>query len=337
MAHNAVRPSNIPETTPLQRRPPTGIKVAYLNCSLSACTPTSTQFMEAAKALGWDGTVVTYSAATPGTAVQQAIDSGNQYIVLDSLPADEIGPQLAAAKAKHIPIISEYSLDSPNSAVNDIYATVEGPRANIILGTQAAEWMIANSNGHAHAVFVTLPIIPALAGLQSGAESEFKSQCPGCSLFALNLSESQLAAGQGPSTLVSYLETHTNINYVYTAFSNLYAGVVPALKAAGLSSRVKIIGDGGTTPELEGMVQGNTSAIVASAQAWVQWAALDLVARLVERQPITQRQQAIAENGLAYIVDGVSGARALLAPPQNGDWPGPPNYIKQFESLWHVK
>jgi hypothetical protein len=56
-------------------RPKKGIKVAFLTCSAAACSLLNPGFIAAAKALGWDPTVFTYNFATPGQAVQQAIDA----------------------------------------------------------------------------------------------------------------------------------------------------------------------------------------------------------------------------------------------------------------------
>jgi hypothetical protein len=69
-------PLNIPETTALPHAPKKGVKVAFLTCSAAACSLLNPGFTAAAKALGWDPTVFTYNSATPGQAVQQAIDAG---------------------------------------------------------------------------------------------------------------------------------------------------------------------------------------------------------------------------------------------------------------------
>ena len=115
-------PTTIPATTPLPHAPKKGIKVAFLTCSAAACSLLNPGFTAAAKALGWDPTVITYNSAAPGQAVQSAIDAGYKYIATTSITLSTITPQVQEAKAKGIALFGAYTSDTPGERRTDCMA-----------------------------------------------------------------------------------------------------------------------------------------------------------------------------------------------------------------------
>jgi ABC-type sugar transport system substrate-binding protein len=328
-------PSTIPETVALPHAPAPGTKVAFLTCSATACSLLNPGFMAAAQALGWKPTVITYNTATPGQALQQAIDAGNKYIATTSIELSEITPQLQEAKAKGIAVFGAYTPDTPQGAGNGLYGVAQDITASGVAGKLLPEWMVADSGGHAHAVYVTIPIYPSLNAGQTVAQQVFKQQCPGCSLGVLPLSLTQVGSGQTPSAVVSYLQAHPNTNYVYLSFQDLFPGLVSALKTAGLAGKVKIVGQEAQQPELQSLIDGTSSAWSILPEPYVMWVVVDWMARLAVGMHLTPDIVAAGDNPEAFLVTNASQAQAQLA-QSGGNWPGPTNYQQQFKALWKV-
>ena len=327
-------PTSIPETIPLPRAPKKGIKVIFLTCSATACSLLNPGFTAAAKALGWNPTVITYNSATPGAAIQQAINEGYKYIATTSITLDTITPQVQEMKAKGIAFFEAYTADTPEGAKNGLYGVAEDGASDYKSGQLEADWMIANSDGHANAVYVDISLYPSLVLQGQGAAAEFAKLCPSCKFATLPVSVTQLASGQVAAAIVTYLQGHPSVNYLYISFQDLDAGVYAALRTAGLTSRVKIVGTEAQATELHEIVSGQETMWSIAPEPYVMWAVVDWMARQSEGV-LTPAALAASDEGPEFIVDTASAANAMLA-VDGGNWPGPTNYQTQYEKLWHV-
>ena len=327
-------PSTIPATSPLPHAPAKGVKVAFLTCSAAACSLLNPGFTAAAKALGWDPTVITYNFATPGQAVQQAIDAGYKYIATTSITLSTITPQVQEAKAKGVALFGAYTDDTPSGTQNGLYGVAQNGAGDLKTGAMMADWLIANSGGHANAVYVDIPLYPSLVGQGQGAQAEFAKLCPGCAFATLPMSGTQLGAGQVPAAIVAYLRSHPSVNYLYLSFQDLDAGVAAAIRAAGLAGKVKIVGTEGQASQLQEVVNGQEAMWSILPEPYVMWVVVDWMARLSEGV-LTPSSLSATDEGVAFIVDTAAKATAQLT-ANGGNWPGPANYQAQFEKLWHV-
>ncbi len=328
------QPVAIPATTPLPHAPAKGVKVAFLTCSAAACSLLNPGFTAAAKALGWDPTVITYNSATPGQAVQQAIDAGYKYIATTSITLSTITPEVREAKSRGVALFGAYTDDTPGGASNGLYGVAQDGTGDLKTGAMMADWLIANSGGHANVVYVDLPLYPSLVGQGQGAQAEFAKVCPGCSFATLPVSVTQLGAGQLPAAIVAYLRSHPSVNYLYLSFQDLDAGVAAAIRAAGLAGKVKIVGTEGQAAQLQEVVNGQEAMWSILPEPYVMWVVVDWMARLSE-SVLTPTSLSATDSGVDFIVDSAANAKAQLS-ANGGNWPGPANYQSQFERLWHV-
>jgi ribose transport system substrate-binding protein len=330
-------PKNIPSLPPLPKAPEKGLKVAFLTCQATACSLLNPGFTAAAQALGWSPTVITYSTAQPGQAVQQAIDSGYKYIATTSITLSEITPQVQEAKSQGIAIFGAYTTDQPGGASNGLYGVAQNGAADAVEGALPADYIISDSKGKADTVFVDLPVYPSLVAVGNGFKAEMAKNCPSCSVDILGLSATQLGAGQVPSAIVSYLQSHPNVNYVMLSFQDLDPGVAGAIRAAGLSSKVKIVGGEGQQAQLKEVQDGTEAAWTVLPEPYVMWVVVDWMARQSEGVLTQQALQATdGSNGSEqFIVTNAKEAAAQLA-ENGGAWPGPTGYQSEFKQLWHV-
>lgn len=335
VAAAASAPSTIPSTlTKLPKAPEKGVKVAFLSCSDPSCALLNPGFTDAAKALGWKPTVITYNSAQPGQALQQAINAGYKYIATTSITLNTVGPQMAAAKAKGIAIFGAYTGDKPGMKSNGLYGVSADFGTSVESGKLMAAWITKDSASKANTVFVSLPIYPTLVAQGTAAKAEFSSACPSCAFDTLGLSAAQLGQGQGPSLIVAYLKTHPKTNYVYLAFGGLDAGVAPAIKAAGLSSRVKIVGTQGQKSQLQQIVSGAEAAWSILPEQYTMWVVVDWMARL-NTGVLDQKALDASSSNPTFMVDSAAGATKQLG-VDDGIWQGPSGFQSQFKALWGV-
>jgi ribose transport system substrate-binding protein len=335
LASAATEPATIPSTlTKLPKAPEKGLKVAFLTCSDPSCALLNPGFTDAAKALGWKPTVITYNSAQPGQALQQAINAGYKYIATTSITLNTITPQIAQAKAKGIAIFAAYTGDKPEGKTNGLYGVAADFGTSVDTGKLLAAWTIKDSNSAANTVFVSLPIYPTLVAQGNAAKAEYAAACPKCGFDVLGLSASQVGQGQTPSAIVNYLKTHTSTNYVYLAFGGLDAGVSAAIKAAGLSSRVKIIGGQGQKSQMQQVIGGAEAAWSILPEEYTMWVVVDWMARL-NVGALDQKALDATSSSPSYLVDTADAARKRLA-VDDGIWQGPVGFQSQFKALWGV-
>ena len=328
-------PSTIPSSlAKLPKAPAKGLKVAFLSCSDPSCGLLNPGFTDAAKALGWDPTVITYNSAQPGQALQQAINAGYKYIATTSITLNTITPQVQEAKAKGIPIFGAYTGDTPQFQANGLYGVSANFQTSAASGKLMAAWTIKDSNSNAHVLFVSLPIYPTLVAQGTAAQAEYTTACPDCTFNVLGLSATQVGQGQTPSAIVAYLKQHPATNYVYLAFGGLDAGVAAAIKSAGLAAKVKIVGTQGQQSQLQEMVSGQEAAWSILPEEYTMWVVVDWMARLNDGVLNQQALDATSANP-TYMVDTPAQAQAQLG-VDNGIWEGPANFQSQFEALWGV-
>ena len=331
-------PTSIGENIPLKKVPPRGVKVIFLNTANATAATLDGGFTQAAQALGWKPTIVTYSATDPGAAVQSAIDQGYKYIASASISLSQITPQVPELKAHHVAFFEAYTADVPGFKSNGLYGEAQNPKGAGVEGKLMADYITVNSAQKANVLFVSLPIYPVLVEQGAAAQTELAKNCPTCTFTVLPISVSQLVAGQTPSLIVSYLQTHPTTNYLYYSFNGMDTGVYPALQTANLTNQVKIVGTQGEYPELEGILNGQQSAWTMVPENYVMWVVVDWMARQSVGE-LNMKAENLDNAGVNYLVSTprLAGITIGLLSGNHGVWGGPTNYQHSFKVLWTVK
>jgi ribose transport system substrate-binding protein len=317
-------------TTPLTGKPPTGKKVYWLEGNIQSILPITGGFKEAASALGWNLTVLTYDPADPqgpSAAMRQAVDGGADYIAVSGQSIDILGPALDAAKAKKIPVIDMYSTDDVGGATNGIYANVGGTPFSQSSAALLSDFVIADSGGDANVLFVNVPDFKILQIVATAVDGNFKSQCAACTVTPLNVSIGDLTGGTVASQVVSTLQSKSKIDYVYVTIGDLATGLPEALQAAGLTGKVKIVGGVPNTEQVQSLIDGKSAAYTPLGRPASAWAAMDVMARLsLGMDPDAKGHELLPS--VIWTPDNV--------PKPAQDYKGAENYQAQFKKLWGV-
>lgn len=324
-------PTKITLTDPLSSAPTPGKTFFWLQCSLPICGQITTGVKAAVAAAGWRYQNLVYSSDDPGSGLSTAIQRKPAAIGITGIPSAAVKSQLAQAAAAGIPVVT-CSPGPENPSPTTFQAICNHTTAPD--GRNLGLWAIKNSGGAANIVSVTIPSYPSLKSTTDGLKEVIGKYCSGCTTDELDVTNDDLAGGQIATKLVAYLQSHPKVNYVLFTFADLEIGVAQALKAAGMSDRVKLIGDGAGAPQFQAIVAGGIDAAwVAFPPEYQGWEMMDAALRLVDDGKLPSGYQTQLDTVPTYIVDNATAARKL-APAY--EFPGPVGYQQQFTQLWKV-
>lgn len=324
-------PTEMTVTDPLPETPAPK-RVAWVNCEVPACQVNDEFFTAATDALGWEVEPITYSFASPGTAFQQAIDSGVDYIATSGVALAQIEEQVALAKERGIPIFECYSTDVPAGEENNLYAQCAGLLATDVVADTVANWIIDDSGGDANVVMVTIRDFPILVAQEEAAQAAFSERCPDCTTDVLSATIEDLGAGEVPQQVASYLQSNPDVDYVWFLFSNVSLGVSEALDGAGLLEGRNLVGTQAEVPQLQEIVDGTNRAWSALPLEYAMWILVDQMARYAT-DVWSLEQEAEASIIPTWMVDTPEAAAELI--PTEG-WHGPDGFQDAFKEMWGV-
>jgi ribose transport system substrate-binding protein len=275
------RPKGIGLKTPIGKVVPKGKKLVFISCGVTACSQQGPIVATAAKSLGWTSSTVNTDGSPQQlqAAMESAIRTGASAIILNALSRSVVEPQIQQAKAKGIPVVTCCSIDKIGNGL--VYNTSTNAQ-NTTIGKYLAAWVVADSQGAANSLYVNISAFQILGGLGVSYRSWLKKWCPACGSDTIDIPLSGL--NDVPNTIVSYLRSHPDTNYVTLSVMSLQApGLNAALRAAGLSGKVKIIGQGPDVPQIQEIRAGTLHAGVPFDYYVVDYLMVDALARTFAR------------------------------------------------------
>jgi ribose transport system substrate-binding protein len=325
-------PTSIEQSAALTKVPPTK-KVGFIQCADPACAKLATYVKQATGALGWSLVTVNATATDPGAAIQQAIDAGVDYIATTGFPVALFKQQMAEAKAKGIGVFLCFSTDVPAGPANNLYSDCYDSTAAAAYASAMADYLVVQSKGAVNALVVSIPTYPILTAQVDAMRAELKKNCPSCKADTLEVTVNDLVGGTVPQSISSYLQAHPDVNYVYFTYASLANGVAPALRSAGLTAKVKLVGTQGSQPQMKDIAAGTAAAWSALPQELSMWTMVDQMARLStgDWSLPDERKAAVPP---FYLVTTADAANALVN--LDDGWPGPTGFKDTFRKLWGV-
>jgi ribose transport system substrate-binding protein len=275
----------------------------------------------AAAALGWKFRVV--QSSTDPAAVQQAMAHAVQLnpdaVLQTAEPISAFPTQVQQLAAKHIPYVTVSSTDPVGP---EVLADVNGAAQFQRRGKWLAEWVVAKSNGAGHAVVFDLSSYPIQVLIANAFAQTIRSQCPGCSVDLQSVQPNEIGTSL-PGRIVSYLQAHPNVNYVFLGITDLLSGVPEALQGAGLAGKIHVLSNSGSLLP----VKGGQIEVNVPDDVMIGWLMMDAVARHVEGVALPQAQYSNVPS--RYVTKENVGS-------QNVPYVGVANYQELFKKLWDV-
>lgn len=257
--------------------------------------------------------------------MSQAVDQHADGIVTVGASPELMKGPTAAALAAKIPVVDTLTADQAAPLVpgNNAHVSISFYHS----GQLQADYAIAKSGGKAHVLILGDNEFPGEVSRVEGMEHEFKTLCPDCAVTVQDTQVGNLGVklGQLTQTLLRRDPTITMVLPTYDAQA-IY--VVPAIKAANLSSPVEVVGSDAVSSNLDWIRQGNVQvADVGEPDVWAGWAAVDQVARAMLGLPTVEEEIPLRLFVASNLKDVSNDENALFG----GD------FVAQYRKLWGLK
>ncbi|MGB0093146.1 MAG: substrate-binding domain-containing protein [Solirubrobacteraceae bacterium] len=319
-------PTQINITTPLKSKPPTGKTIVFLGTSDPSNVKVQHKVQELAGLAHWSYSLVSYDPANPGTftaAINSALAKHPQYLTESGLPptASQLSMVKNAGAKWVLNSVYPVTVAPPVIGVTDTYAQDK------LMGKIVADYFVSDSGGKGDAVIEHVPAYPILNGFTDGFGSEVKAKCPGCKTTTVNITIPQLGAGQVPSIMTSALRSNSSANYLVFDDGPFANGIDSALAGAGLSGKVKVIGEAADDAAIASVRAGKQRAWTGFDPAYQGYLTMDMAFRDAEGIPIPVAQEGLQPTQLLtkQTVDSIT------------TWSAPTNAQAQFLKLWKLQ
>jgi ribose transport system substrate-binding protein len=283
-------PSAITQTVPLGTKPSAG-SIVFLNNGEPDTEVIGTGTREAAQAAGWSYSSISYDASSPASLQQAFLNALAKHptVVTEAgNPQTQFGASVINAyKSAGVPIIPTSTSPVTSNAVIPVTdANIpNGYATNKSMAETLAAWFVKDSKGKGKALIPNITAYPTLQGVVDGFTQETKKLCPDCTVTAVPISLSEVAAGTVVSTAVSAVQ-RTGANYLIFDNGEFGTGAETALKTAGLNN-VIVSGISPQPSQIASMKNGTHEAWMNQGFQYVGWATLDLAYRLQQKLPLT--------------------------------------------------
>ncbi len=323
-------PSRIPVSTKLPHAPSAGKTVAWLVPSLGMATKLTSSAEAAARAIGWQLLTIGFDPANPDTvnaAVEQAVDQHVDYVVVLAMPSYLFADGLAKAKAAEIPVV-EYAIKTePDASDRGVIGCFSCSFSSQRVGSTLANFIISDSQGHGHGLFIDLTEQPALHETAEAFAEYLDTNCSGCKGDVMPTSLAAVRAGTVGAQTMAYLEAHPSVNYVVLPADGIADDLPSLLKLAKLDGRVKILsGVAPTIAELQKIADGTIYAALEYPGEPNYW--LLMYGLAAHSVGLPQPLQTDAGTDLEFLL-----RTAGNLPKPVSKWTGVPDYQQQYLDL----
>jgi ribose transport system substrate-binding protein len=276
-------------------KPTSGERVAFISNdeSNAANHAWGVAIAEAGKKIGWKVTIIDGRATPVGwnNAFTQALALKVDGIIT-SADAASLKDAIAEAQSRHVPIVGIHAaaLPGPNQALGLFTNIQEDPRD---IGKAQADWIIADSDGHARVVITTHNEF-AIAKTKSQAVLGRLKACGGCTVLAYVNSPIAEVAQRQPQLVLSWVQRYGTPLYVTAVADYTLDFQVPALRGADVApASVKLLGADGQRSAYERIRNGQYQTVTVSEPTEMQaYQAIDELNRALHGMPPSGFQQA---------------------------------------------
>jgi ribose transport system substrate-binding protein len=189
-------------------------------------------------------------------------------------------PQADALKAAGIPLVTIVDTDLSQPAEAGTTARVAQPY--IQAAKLDADWIIQQTKCNADVLIVTTNDLIAGDVNTVAAQEEFAKYCGStCKFKTVNVAIPDWAT-KIPSSVQAAIQGDPQLNYIFPLYDAMVQFVVPGIRLAGATGKVKVASFNGTPFALK-MIQDNTDFVmnVGESEDWLGFAGMDQVMRIL--------------------------------------------------------
>lgn len=315
-----------------------GKKVQLVAAVDNQFTETAGKAMQAAgKAAG----VTVYTDYTNGTltaiqaGIQQAITKDVDALAILSVPPEAIAQPIRNAISHGIPVImmGDHDPGPLNATEKSLGIKADITGCYSCAGKTLADFVVSDSKGKAHALFINSPDIGDATLELNGFKSELKRLCPACTVQTAQIPVANWTT-QITSSVASALSAHPDINYIVPVFDTMEVFVTPAVKAANALNRVKLASFNASEAQMKELQTGSKPTWVVDGGfnlTWWGWTAMDDIYRVM----LGKRALPSEQVGLRFFTR--ASAKGYDFSGSQDPWYGSAPYVAGFKKLWGIK
>ena len=316
-------PTEITIKEPLKGAPPAGKTIVMLGTN----DPNNQKLQKSLKNLAamakWNYAVVSYDPANPATfnaAIDTAITKKANYIAEAGIPLTAAMIKKAQDAGAKWVLTSVHPVEVKDPIIVDANAYENDEQ----MGKVLADFFVSDSKGKGNVVIEHVPAYPILDGFTDGFQAEVKELCPDCKVKIQEITIPDLTAGKVPSVMVSALRSNPDANYVAFDVGPFAAGIDAALASAGLSNKVKVIGQAADEAGIAALKTGKQTAWTGFDPVYSTYVMMDAMFRDSLGMPIDAEASGLQTT-------------QILTKDNVGDistWSEPKDALAQFKKLW---
>ncbi|MCW2950735.1 MAG: hypothetical protein JWN41_1748, partial [Thermoleophilia bacterium] len=340
-----LKSSSVSPSSPIPAVAKKDVHLWIVSCGEQAigCSIPTAAAKSAAEMLGWKATVcdgMFNTANAYNTCISQGVTAGSTAIATVGLDCAAAVSGLKEAKAAGIPTVTTAGFDCNDASVKagePLYSALSGWTPNAAspaefytaVGKAAADWIIAETNGQAHAISVSVSGITTYDYMMTGFKDRM-SQCSGCKLTEVSAGLADFGNGNLKASIATKLTANPDTNAMWVvADGNVGLLEIPqALRTAGLADKVKVVGGQGTRLDLIRSRRG-LDAVVAWDARWQGWGLVDSTLRILGGDT-----KAIMPTGAGIAI--VDATHNLPADASVNVYQDAVDFQSGYKSLWKV-
>jgi ribose transport system substrate-binding protein len=316
-------PNAFPVTQKLDRKPPTGTTIAYLECGAPTCAMFAKDLKASTAALGVKLNVISAGlfSSTVQSAAEAALAEHPSAVIVAGTTLSDFGGTLAALEKAGIPV---FGIGVTGGKAYGLTAVSGGQNDDVKVGQLMADWVLVHKGSDAHVVFFGAPELSYSPYAWNAFDAQLKKICPTCSAVESDLSVLTYGSS-APSTVVSYLRANPSINTIVFATEEGATGLPSALSAAGLT-HITTFGFAPSAVNLADIKAGKLTGGFGLDFDTEVWQITDVIAKTLTHQAVGTSEQ-------GGVIEILSSSNVTSADVNNG-WSGYPDVANRFASLW---
>ena len=268
------------------------------------------------------------------SGIQSAITKHVSVLVILSVPPEAIAQPIKNAIAHGIPVImmGDHDPGQLNATEKSLGIKADITGCYSCAGRSEADFLVSESKGNAHALFINSPDIGDATLEMNGFKSQMTKLCPSCSVQTVAIPVANWTT-QITSSVASALAAHPDINYIVPVFDTMEVFVTPAIKAANAINRVKLASFNASEAQMKEMQAGTKPIWTADGGfnlTWWGWAAMDDVFRVMLNKPALP-SEAVPQRFFTH-----ASAKTYNFSGSQDPWYGNPQYVSGFKKLWGI-
>jgi len=233
------RPTSVGVDVPLAGGIPEGKEIYWMQCSSPACAVVGEAIKEATDAVGWELRVVD-AGLTPESikaAWQQAVLGEPDAVITSGFSRALYEDELQQLAERGVPVLNMTTAEPPEDGITA--AQKWGPDF-VDQGERLANFVLSQSGEQTDAAVFSVSVFPNIGLVADSFADTISTACSTCEVAIEDIPIDALG-GDLTTRVVTYLQAHPDVNWVYMGYSDMMIGLPAALQAGGIPTTVRFV------------------------------------------------------------------------------------------------